>query len=122
LGLAHLQVASYSFFVKAKASKTLRKAPSANGLRLKSPAPQTDHTESKDLQEVLAVVNAESQTTRVEDDVSIDCPYCGESFEIRVSADEEGHTLDENCQVCCRPLTLHVRLADGEIEAEADRS
>ncbi len=39
------------------------------------------------------------------------CPYCGEPNEVAV--DLSGGRLqsyEEDCQVCCRPWTVHVRV------------
>ncbi|WIO74612.1 CPXCG motif-containing cysteine-rich protein [Porticoccaceae bacterium LTM1] len=41
---------------------------------------------------------------------SISCPYCGESIEIIVSADEVSSEYIEDCQVCCRPIVIAVEL------------
>ena len=46
----------------------------------------------------------------------IDCPYCGESIEVLVDASAGDQDYVEDCQVCCRPIELHVQLgADGEV-------
>jgi hypothetical protein len=46
----------------------------------------------------------------------VDCPYCGEPNEIEV--DPSGgsrQTYEEDCQVCCRPWTVKVRIdAEGQ--------
>jgi hypothetical protein len=46
---------------------------------------------------------------------AISCPYCGESIEILVDASAGEHSCIEDCQVCCRPITLAVHVdADGD--------
>ena len=40
--------------------------------------------------------------------VSIDCPYCGEPIELVVDCSIDSQSYIEDCQVCCRPMTLHV--------------
>ena len=44
----------------------------------------------------------------------IGCPYCGESITVLVDEGDAGDPYVEDCQVCCRPITLCVILdADG---------
>ena len=46
----------------------------------------------------------------------IDCPYCGEAIEILVDASIPNQQYIEDCQVCCRPITLNVRAEeDGSV-------
>ncbi len=40
----------------------------------------------------------------------VSCPYCGESIEILIDQEEAGEQYIEDCQVCCRPITLQVLL------------
>lgn len=50
----------------------------------------------------------------------IPCPYCGESIEILVDASAGDQHYIEDCQVCCRPITLSVRVdADGGVQVSA---
>jgi len=51
---------------------------------------------------------------------SIDCPYCGESIEILIDASIRSQQYIEDCQVCCRPITLRVEIdAEGEAQVHA---
>ncbi|MGN6314279.1 MAG: CPXCG motif-containing cysteine-rich protein [Rhodanobacteraceae bacterium] len=43
--------------------------------------------------------------------VEITCPYCGESFETGVDASAGSTTYIEDCQVCCRPMEIEVRVS-----------
>lgn len=48
----------------------------------------------------------------------IDCPYCGERIEILLDASAGDQDYIEDCQVCCRPITVHVSIDDdGEPRA-----
>ncbi len=47
------------------------------------------------------------------DEHIIDCPYCGESIEILVDASIPEQQYIEDCQVCCRPITLKVSVEEG---------
>jgi hypothetical protein len=50
----------------------------------------------------------------------ISCPYCGESIEILVDASAGDQSYIEDCQVCCRPITLSILIdADGEPQVSA---
>ncbi len=40
----------------------------------------------------------------------LDCPYCGESISVLVDCSCEEQTYIEDCQVCCRPMVLHVNV------------
>lgn len=44
--------------------------------------------------------------------VSIECPYCGESYETQVDLTGGSFTYIEDCQVCCQPIELSVVVSD----------
>lgn len=51
---------------------------------------------------------------------TIDCPYCGEPVGILIDASIPCQQYIEDCQVCCRPITLSVEIdADGEPQVRA---
>lgn len=39
---------------------------------------------------------------------NIQCPYCGEHIEILVDASAGDQRYIEDCQVCCRPISIDV--------------
>ena len=47
------------------------------------------------------------------DSTTIDCPYCGETFELVIDTGENDQDYIEDCYVCCRPIHLSVWL-EGE--------
>lgn len=50
----------------------------------------------------------------------IACPYCGETIEIVIDCSVESQKYIEDCQVCCRPITISVTLGtEGEPLIEA---
>jgi len=50
----------------------------------------------------------------------VDCPYCGESLEIAVDTSVGRQDYIEDCQVCCKPMQLRIRVsADGQARIEA---
>ncbi len=55
--------------------------------------------------------------------VPVQCPHCGEMFEVVV--DESGgaaQTYVEDCPVCCHPSTVRIRLDEyGDPQVDLDR-
>lgn len=51
--------------------------------------------------------------------LDVDCPHCGESFEVRVDASQEGQELVQDCQSCSASVTLAVEVEDGEVSVSA---
>lgn len=46
----------------------------------------------------------------------IQCPYCGERIEIVVDASAGDQDYIEDCQVCCRPISVQVWIgADDDV-------
>jgi hypothetical protein len=46
--------------------------------------------------------------------MEITCPYCGESFETGVDASSGSSSYIEDCQVCCRPIEIEIRVSDED--------
>jgi hypothetical protein len=44
----------------------------------------------------------------------IQCPYCGERIEILVDASAGDQRYIEDCQVCCRPISIEVWIDAAE--------
>lgn len=108
----------YIVVVKTKISKP--KAASA-----KHSARAQTNEEKKQIQQLQAVldeVTSVPATVHIEEDVSVDCPYCGECFEVHLTTESDRQTMYEDCEVCCRPVAIHVRIEDGEFTIEAYRS
>lgn len=49
------------------------------------------------------------------DAISIECPHCGESFSLALDVSEGSAEFIVDCEVCCRPMTVSVRIDEGEI-------
>lgn len=46
----------------------------------------------------------------------IACPYCGETITTRLDLSAGSQSYVEDCQVCCQPMQLAVRVAeDGSL-------
>ena len=46
--------------------------------------------------------------------VSEFCPYCGEPIEILVDASGGDDEYIEDCEVCCRPMTVSLSLDESD--------
>ena len=42
------------------------------------------------------------------------CPYCGERISLLITNDAIGQHYIEDCEVCCRPMTVVVNDSDDE--------
>jgi hypothetical protein len=46
---------------------------------------------------------------------SIQCPYCGQRFELMVDTSAGDQQFTTDCEVCCRPFEVLVQCEDGEV-------
>jgi len=46
---------------------------------------------------------------------SIQCPYCGQSFETVVDTSVANQRFTTDCEVCCRPFEVVAECEPGEI-------
>jgi len=42
------------------------------------------------------------------EEVTVDCPYCGEAFEAVVDQSAGAQQYVEDCYVCCRPIIFEI--------------
>lgn len=47
--------------------------------------------------------------------LELHCPYCGERIDVVVDAGDGDQDYVEDCQVCCRPIALQVRVDDDGV-------
>jgi hypothetical protein len=47
----------------------------------------------------------------------IDCPYCGEAITLFVDDTAGDQDYVEDCQVCCRPIEIRVRMDEDGVPA-----
>ncbi|HEY2395205.1 MAG TPA: CPXCG motif-containing cysteine-rich protein [Rudaea sp.] len=48
--------------------------------------------------------------------ITIQCPYCGESYETVVDLSAGSQRYVEDCTVCCRPIEVTLQVGDdGEL-------
>jgi hypothetical protein len=58
----------------------------------------------------------------MEDPITVQCPWCGESFVTFFDASAGGQSYIEDCQVCCRPIEMAFQVdRDGEASCRAER-
>jgi hypothetical protein len=58
----------------------------------------------------------------MQDVAEVICPYCGEVLQLYFEEDLVGQ-LVQDCDVCCRPMTLYVQHSDdGELMVSIDRA
>lgn len=102
---------------KAKAAK------SAKG-KAKAPAHEESHdaVSNKKLDTVLQEITAQPEKQHLEQWAMVQCPYCGEEFELHVTSEDEGQSMSEDCHVCCRPISIHVHAEEDELQVSAYRS
>ena len=46
---------------------------------------------------------------------SIQCPYCGQRFELTVDTSIPSQQFTTDCEVCCRPFVVTAECEPGEI-------
>lgn len=46
---------------------------------------------------------------------SIQCPFCGQTFEILVDTTVASQRFVTDCEICCRPMEVLVDCEDGEV-------
>jgi len=58
----------------------------------------------------------------LQNEVEIECPYCGERITLLVDNSAGDQEYIEDCQVCCRPIYLIVTVdEDGQPQIAAQR-
>jgi hypothetical protein len=48
----------------------------------------------------------------IEQTVVVQCPYCAQSFEVLVDCSVAHQEYIEDCEVCCRPVSLVIDVSD----------
>ena len=58
----------------------------------------------------------------MQEEVSIECPFCGETVTILVDTSVSNQSYVEDCSVCCRPIQFDVSCEDGAVvQVNVDR-
>jgi len=48
-------------------------------------------------------------------ETEIVCPHCGQSFPLEVDTSQPEQSIIEDCNICCRPITLTIHSRPGVI-------
>jgi hypothetical protein len=66
---------------------------------------------------------AEAGSDALEGFVDVACPYCNEPITVRVDLSAGAQAYVEDCQVCCQPMSMSIRInEDGQLrEVLAER-
>ena len=51
----------------------------------------------------------------MEDSETIQCPYCGQRFDLVVDTSIPRQRFTTDCEVCCRPIEVSAECEAGEI-------
>ena len=64
------------------------------------------------LEPVLDLESTAMDSSAAAEFVTVVCPYCGEAFETSADASAGSCTYVEDCQVCCQPMEMELRVND----------
>jgi hypothetical protein len=59
---------------------------------------------------------------RPQDSHLIDCPYCGETIDVLIDLSGGDQDYIEDCQVCCQPMNISVRVDERGTVSVTGRS
>lgn len=51
----------------------------------------------------------------MEESASIQCPYCGQQFELVVDTSLQVQRFTTDCEVCCRPFEVTAECEPGQV-------
>jgi hypothetical protein len=51
----------------------------------------------------------------MEEFVKVQCPFCGQSFDVAVETTITQQCFTTDCEVCCRPFEVRAECRDGKI-------
>ncbi|MDE3067980.1 MAG: CPXCG motif-containing cysteine-rich protein [Verrucomicrobiota bacterium] len=51
----------------------------------------------------------------MEEIAAIQCPFCGQSFEVAVDTSLPFQNFVTDCEVCCRPVEVNLECTPGRI-------
>ncbi len=108
--------------MKPKTRSSKRKAP--NGSKPSSAADPAKESSKAEAAELAKLQKIFKEVATPDDAiglryVDVDCPHCGEDFEIAVDPQEEGQEMIQDCSVCCKPITFSVEVIDGDVSVSA---
>jgi hypothetical protein len=51
----------------------------------------------------------------MEEFATIQCPFCGQSFDVAVDTSLAQQSFTTDCEVCCRPFEVRAECRGGEV-------
>ena len=51
----------------------------------------------------------------MEQSVTVQCPFCGQKFDLVVDASAGAQRFTTDCEICCRPFEVFVECEAGEV-------
>jgi hypothetical protein len=51
----------------------------------------------------------------MQETATVQCPYCGQNCEVPLDPAVPSERFTTDCEVCCRPFTVHVECERGEV-------
>jgi hypothetical protein len=51
----------------------------------------------------------------MEDSATIQCPFCGQSFDVLVDTSTPTQRFNTDCEICCRPMEIVAECEGGEV-------
>lgn len=49
--------------------------------------------------------------------LTITCPHCGEDFQTSLDPNEGSAEFVVDCEICCRPINVTIRVRHREVES-----
>ena len=94
------------------ASRAIIRARDSHEPSRKARLSEAEIDELYGLEPVLRLESTAMDSSAGAEFAMVHCPYCGEAFETRVDASAGSCTYVEDCQVCCQPIEMELRVAD----------
>lgn len=51
----------------------------------------------------------------METSVPVQCPFCGQKFDLLIDASIPDQRFTTDCEICCRPFEVFAECEDGEV-------
>jgi len=65
------------------------------------------------LEPVIGDVSSAMDSGDAAEFVTVSCPYCGEAFETSADVSAGPSKYVEDCQICCQPIEMELRVDDN---------
>ena len=65
------------------------------------------------LEPAIGDASSAMDSTDAAEFVAVSCPYCGEAFETSADASAGPSKYVEDCQICCQPIEMELRVDES---------